>query len=349
MARTIGSRRAADPAREDERLRRRALDRVARIEEQRRDCPRPGSPRPPPRRGRAPRRGRRPASSSCGCDVAVQVRRWRIVRVTPPREPKPAASEDQARSERELGAASASELNGRMPRAWREKPREPSRQKKRAAAIVLRRLAKAYPGREVRARLLERRSSCSSRRSSRRSARTSRVNMVTPHLFAKYRTAADYARSPEGRARARDPLDRVLQLQGEEHPRAPAPRSPPSTAAGCPTPMEALAPAARRRPQDGQRRPGQRLRQGRGLRRRHARRPARAPPRLHAARPTRSRSKPDLNALVPKGRRTMGAHLLIAHGRNDLLRPEAAAASDCPVEPPVPENRRVAGPKFAPA
>src|ERR1043166_5014908 len=25
-----------------------------------------------------------------------------------------------------------------------------------------------------------------------------RVNMVTPHLFAKYRTAADYARSPRG-------------------------------------------------------------------------------------------------------------------------------------------------------
>ena len=48
----------------------------------------------------------------------------------------------------------------------------------------------------------------------------------------------------------------------------------------------------------------------------------------------------DLNALVPRGRRTMGAHLLIAHGRHDLLRPQAALRR-VPGRPAVPENRRV--------
>jgi endonuclease-3 len=41
------------------------------------------------------------------------------------------------------------------------------------------------------------------------------VNTVTPALFGKYKTGADYARSPRGFSNARS-LDRLLQLEGEE-------------------------------------------------------------------------------------------------------------------------------------
>jgi endonuclease-3 len=39
----------------------------------------------------------------------------------------------------------------------------------------------------------------------------------------------------------------------------------------------------------------------------------------------------DLNALVPKGRRTMGAHLLIAHGRS-ICAARKPRCGDCPVD-----------------
>ena len=52
----------------------------------------------------------------------------------------------------------------------------------------------------------------------------------------------------------------------------------------------------------------------------------------------------DLNALVPKGRRTLGAHLLIAHGRHDLRCPKAALRR-VPGRAAVPENRRVDPPE----
>ena len=51
----------------------------------------------------------------------------------------------------------------------------------------------------------------------------------------------------------------------------------------------------------------------------------------------------DLNVLVPKGRRTLGAHLLIAHGRSDLLRAEASLRGLCRTTA-LPENRREANP-----
>jgi endonuclease III len=44
----------------------------------------------------------------------------------------------------------------------------------------------------------------------------------------------------------------------------------------------------------------------------------------------------DLNALVPKGRRTMGAHLLIAHGRT-ICAARKPLCGDCPVDPLCPK------------
>ncbi len=44
-----------------------------------------------------------------------------------------------------------------------------------------------------------------------------RVNMVTPALFAKYPTAADLAHADPAERRDRDPVDRLLPLEDEEH------------------------------------------------------------------------------------------------------------------------------------
>ena len=47
-----------------------------------------------------------------------------------------------------------------------------------------------------------------------------RVNMVTPALFARYRTAADYANAPTGRTGEGDSVDRILSQQDQKHPGA---------------------------------------------------------------------------------------------------------------------------------
>ena len=78
-----------------------------------------------------------------------------------------------------------------------KKPKESFDEKKRRAATVLRRLGKAYP--EARC-ALDHRSPLELLVATILSAQCTdaRVNMVTPHLFATYKTAADYARSPKG-------------------------------------------------------------------------------------------------------------------------------------------------------
>jgi endonuclease-3 len=48
------------------------------------------------------------------------------------------------------------------------------------------------------------------------------------------------------------------------------------------------------------------------------------------------RVETDLNALVPKGRRTIGAHLLIAHGRSTCAA-RKPRCGDCPVDPLCPK------------
>ena len=58
----------------------------------------------------------------------------------------------------------------------------------------------------------------------------------------------------------------------------------------------------------------------------------------------------DLNALVPKGRRTLGAHLLIFHGRHDLRRPEAPLRGRARSTALCPKDRRAEiRRKFTPA
>src|ERR1700687_1085314 len=80
-----------------------------------------------------------------------------------------------------------------MPR----KPRETFEQKKRRAAAIFRRLKAAYPEAKC---ALNHDSPLELLVATILSAQCTdvRVNMVTPHLFAKYKTAADYARSPAG-------------------------------------------------------------------------------------------------------------------------------------------------------
>jgi endonuclease-3 len=78
-----------------------------------------------------------------------------------------------------------------------KKPKESFDDKKRRAAAVLRRLGKAYPDARC---ALDHRSPLELLVATILSAQCTdaRVNMVTPHLFATYKTAADYARSPKG-------------------------------------------------------------------------------------------------------------------------------------------------------
>src|SRR6185369_18009573 len=80
-----------------------------------------------------------------------------------------------------------------MPRA----PRETFDQKKRRAALVFRRLRKAYPEAKC---ALDHKTPLQLLVATILSAQCTdaRVNQVTPALFAKYRTAADYARAAPG-------------------------------------------------------------------------------------------------------------------------------------------------------
>ncbi len=76
-----------------------------------------------------------------------------------------------------------------------KKPRESFEDRKKRAAAVLRRLAKTYPEAKC---ALDHRTPLELLVATILSAQCTdvRVNMVPPHLFAKYKTAADYARSP---------------------------------------------------------------------------------------------------------------------------------------------------------
>ncbi|MET0621201.1 MAG: endonuclease III, partial [Thermoanaerobaculia bacterium] len=77
------------------------------------------------------------------------------------------------------------------------KPRETPEQVRRRAALILRRLKKAYPDAKC---ALDHSSPLELLVASILSAQSTdkMVNTVTPKLFSKYTTAADYARSPRG-------------------------------------------------------------------------------------------------------------------------------------------------------
>ncbi len=213
------------------------------------------------------------------------------------------------------------------------KPRETLDEKKRRAATVLRRLAKTYP--EARC-ALDYRSPLELLVATILSAQCTdtRVNMVTPHLFEKYRTAADYARSPRGE------LEREIRSTGFFNAKAKSIRAAGAAIAAehggrVPDTMEELV----RLPGVGRKTANVVLGNAFGKDEgfvvdTHVGRLAR---RLGFTRQTDPvKVETDLNALVPKGRRTMGAHLLIAHGRQICLA-RKPRCGDCPVEPLCPK------------
>ena len=212
-------------------------------------------------------------------------------------------------------------------------PRETLEEKRRRARAVFTRLAEAYPD-----------ARCSLNFSSPLellvatvlSAQCTdvRVNLVTPALFAKYRTAADYARAAPGaleedirstgffNAKARS-LRRAGAALAAEH------------AGRVPETMEELI----RLPGVGRKTAnvilGNAFQKDEGfVVDTHVGRLAR---RLGFTREVDpERVEEDMNAIVPKGERTMAAHRLIFHGRQICLarRPRCEI---CPINPLCPK------------
>src|SRR5690349_3391268 len=191
------------------------------------------------------------------------------------------------------------------------KPREPFEAKKKRAAAVLRRLARAYPDAKC---ALDYSTPLELLVATILSAQCTdtRVNMVTPHLFAKYRTAADYARSPRG------VLEKEIRSTGFFNSKAKSIRAAAAAIATehggrIPDSMEALF----QLPGVGRKTANVVLGNAFGIDEgfvvdTHVGRLSR---RLGFTRQTDPvKVEEDLNALVPKGRRTLGAHLLISHG-----------------------------------
>ena len=216
-----------------------------------------------------------------------------------------------------------------MPRA----PRETFDRKKRRAALVFRRLRKAYPEAKC---ALDHKTPLELLVATILSAQCTdvRVNMVTPALFAKYRTAADYARSPRG------VLEREIRSTGFFNSKAKSIRAAGAAiAAGhggrVPETMEELVAL----PGVGRKTANVVLGNAFGKDEgfvvdTHV---GRLSIRLGFTRQTDPvKVEQDLNVLVPKGRRTLSAHLLIAHGRSICIarRPRCEV---CPVNPLCPK------------
>jgi endonuclease-3 len=213
------------------------------------------------------------------------------------------------------------------------KPAESFEDKKRRAATVLRRLAKAYPDAHC---ALDHASPLELLVATILSAQCTdaRVNMVTPHLFAKYETAADYARSPKG------VLEREIRSTGFFNAKAKSIRAAGAAIAAehggrVPDTMEKLLPL----PGVGRKTANVVLGNAFGKDEgfvvdTHVGRLSR---RLGFTRETDPvKVEQDLNLLIPKGRRTMGAHLLIAHGRTICVA-RKPRCGDCPVDPLCPK------------
>ena len=204
---------------------------------------------------------------------------------------------------------------------------ETDREKKRRAAAILRRLAKAYP--EAR---------CSLKFGSPLellvatvlSAQCTdvRVNRVTPDLFRKYRTAADYARAPAGQ------LENDIRSTGFFNAKAKSLRRAGAAIAAehggrVPDTMEALL----KLPGVGRKTANVILGNAFGKDEgfvvdTHVGRLARRMGFTRQSDPVKVEN--DLNALVPRGRRTMAAHYFIAHGRTICLS-RRAKCDACPV------------------
>ena len=216
-----------------------------------------------------------------------------------------------------------------MPR----RPKESFEEKKRRAAAVFRRLKAAYPD-----------AKCALTHSSplellvatilSAQCTDARVNLVTPALFAKYRTAADYARSPRG------VLEKEIRSTGFFNAKARSIRAAcAAIAAGhggkVPDSMEALLPL----PGVGRKTANVVLGNAFGKDEgfvvdTHVGRLSRRLGFTREADPVRVEM--DLNALIPRGRRTLGAHLLIFHGRR-ICTARRPLCDECPVNPLCPK------------
>ena len=211
--------------------------------------------------------------------------------------------------------------------------RETIVEKRRRSAAVLRRLAKTYPDAKC---SLDYSSPLELLVATVLSAQCTdvRVNMVTPALFRKYRTAADYARAPAG------VLENDIRQTGFFNSKARSLRRAGATIAAeyggrVPDTMEELV----RLPGVGRKTAnvilGNAFAKDEGfVVDTHV---ARVTRRLGFTRQTDPiRIEQDLNNLVPKGRRTLAAHQIIFHGRQICVarRPRCEI---CPVNPLCPK------------
>jgi endonuclease-3 len=210
----------------------------------------------------------------------------------------------------------------------RRPPRETFDEKKRRAARVLRILAKTYPDAKC---ALDFSSPLQLLVATVLSAQSTdvRVNMVTPALFAKYKTAADYARAAPGE------LEEDIRSTGFFNSKAKSLRRLGAAIAAehggkVPDTMEELVKLA------GVGRKTANVVLGNAFGKdegfvvdTHVGRLAN---RLGFTKETDPvKVENDLNALVRKGRRTMAAHYLIFHGRQ-ICHARKPRCSACPVE-----------------
>jgi endonuclease III len=213
-----------------------------------------------------------------------------------------------------------------------KRKRETDQEKRRRASAILRRLGKAYP--DARCSLTFG-SPLELLVATVLSAQCTdvRVNQVTPALFAKYRTAADYARAPAGE------LENDIRSTGFFNAKARSlRRAGAAIAAGhggsVPDTMEALVAL----PGVGRKTANVILGNAFGKDEgfvvdTHIGRLARRMGLTRQSDPVKVEN--DLNGLVPKGRRTLAAHRLIAHGRT-ICTARKPACEACPVLPLCP-------------
>jgi endonuclease III len=216
-----------------------------------------------------------------------------------------------------------------MPR----KPKESFEEKKKRASAVFRRLKRTYPDAKT---ALDHSSPLELLVATILSAQSTdkMVNTVTPKLFAKYKTAADYARSPRG------VLEREIHSTGFFNSKAKSLRAMGAAIAAehggkVPSTMEALVAL----PGVGRKTANVVLGNAFGIDEgfvvdTHV---ARLSWRLGFTRQTDPvRIEQDMLALVPRGRRTLGAHLLILHGRS-ICTARKPLCGECPVNPLCPK------------
>jgi len=212
---------------------------------------------------------------------------------------------------------------------FKESPGE----KKKRAAKVLRRLAKAYPDAKC---ALDHHSPLELLVATILSAQCTdvRVNEVTPGLFRKYKTAADYARAPAGE------LENAIRPTGFFNSKAKSLRRAGAAIAAehggkVPDTMEALV----QLPGVGRKTANVILGNAFGKDEgfvvdTHV---ARLSKRLGFTRQTDPvKIERDLMAIVPEGRRTMAAHELIFHGRRICVA-RKPRCEICPVNPLCPK------------